>query len=173
MTNAKDLMRTRVVTVGPDTTLDEAARLFEKHGISGAPVVGPRRKLLGVVSQTDLLRRHQQEAANEVPAFYSDGETLGLVRPVDSASFARVEEVMTPAVLSAEEDTPVAALAAFMLARRIHRVVITRDGALRGLVTTMDLLRLLAAPAAAPARASRGRRASSGRRRSRRRPQAA
>jgi CBS domain-containing protein len=164
MLRAKDVMRARVITVGPETTIEEATRLFEDMGISGAPVVGTGRRLLGVVSRTDLLRRHQQEATSTVPAFYRDGEGVSLVRDGGSPGRASVAEVMTPAVLSAREDTPVDELARVMIARRIHRVVITRDDELRGIVTTMDLLGLLAArepsarrAAARPARGRRGR----------------
>lgn len=144
MLRAKDVMRTKVVSVGPQATLAETARLFAARRISGAPVLGPRRKLLGVVSQTDLLRRHRQEDEGEVPAFYKDGECVKISRGLDSAGEASVAEVMTPAALCAQEETPVDQLASFMLARRVHRVLFTRKGALRGIVTSMDLLRIVA-----------------------------
>lgn len=149
---AGDVMKTKVLTLGPQTTLSEAARLFAKEGISGAPVVGPGRKLLGVVSQADLMRRQAQ--ADKVPAFYKD-EAVELVEVGDSPGPTPVSKIMTPAVLCAAEDTPVAELARFMLAHRVHRVLITRRGALRGIVTTMDMLRLIAAPVAAARRGPR------------------
>lgn len=173
MISAKDIMRDRVVTLGPDMTLKEAAELFERAGISGAPVVGPGRKLLGVLSQTDLTRREREQEQNRVPAFYREGGLLRMARPLDSALLTRVSEVMTPAVLAADEGTPVRALAAIMVARRVHRVVIVRDGALRGIVTTMDILRVVAAggtsrPASGPAPRPRPGRRPEARSRSRR-----
>lgn len=140
---AKDIMQTRVVTLGPDMLLRDVGRMLERERISGAPVVGERRELLGVLSQTDLLRRYHARPA-EIPAFYRDGERVAVARYVDSPGETRVAEAMTPAVLSAEEDTPVRDLARFMLAKRIHRVVIVRNGKLRGIVTSMDLLGVLA-----------------------------
>lgn len=145
MLTAKDVMSRRVITIGPETKAVEAARLFARVGISGAPVVGPRRKLLGVVSETDLVRWHEQELTGDVPPFYREGERSASTRPVAPRDVTAAD-VMTPAVLSAREDTPIAELARFMLVNRIHRVVITERGVLRGLVTTMDLLRVLAAP---------------------------
>jgi CBS domain-containing protein len=143
MKAARDIMQTKLVTVRPDMTINEAGRLLERAGVSGAPVVGTRRKLLGVLSRADLLRRHQATPA-EIPAFYRDGDALALVKIVDAPGKALVAEVMTPAVLSAEERTPVKDLARFMLAKRVHRVVIVRNGALRGIVTTMDMLKVVA-----------------------------
>jgi signal-transduction protein with cAMP-binding, CBS, and nucleotidyltransferase domain len=55
----------------------------------------------------------------------------------------RVSAVMTPWVISVEEDTPVPELARQILAKKIHRVIITRDGRLCGIVTSLDLLRAL------------------------------
>jgi CBS domain-containing protein len=141
---AKDIMCRRVVTVTPDTTILDAVRLFERRGISGAPVVGPRRRLLGVVSQKDLLRRHREQETGEVPAFYREGDRVAFTTVTEAPGRARVAEVMTPAALCAREDAPVEQLARFMLARRVHRVVIVERGAVRGIVTTTDMLKVIA-----------------------------
>ncbi len=115
---AKDIMRKRVVTVTPRMTLKETAKLLAKHGISGAPVVGPQGKVIGVISQTDLVW-------------------------IENEPLRRVEQAMTPWGVSFEEDTPVKEIARQMLAKRIHRVIITRDGELCGIVTSMDMLHAL------------------------------
>lgn len=111
---AKDVMRKRVLTVRPETDLRELTRLLAAHGVSGAPVVGPEGDLIGVVSRTDLAR----------PA---EGDT--------------VAAVMTPWVVSFEEETDMVVIARQMLAKRIHRVVITREGRLCGIITSMDVIR--------------------------------
>ena len=119
-------MQSKVLSVHQETTLPELARLLTEHGVSGAPVVGSQGDLVGVVSQTDLVRQ-------------------------DHAG-ATVASVMTPWTVSFEEDTDIKELARQMLAKKIHRVVITREGRLCGIITTMDmvraLLRLVDAPAA-------------------------
>lgn len=114
---AKDIMHKRVISVGPSMTLKELAKLLSDRGITGAPVVSPDGKVLGVVSQTDLVREK--------------GEVVS------------VEQVMTPWAVSFEEDTPVRELARQMVAKHIHRIIITKDGELCGIVTSMDLLRVL------------------------------
>ena len=115
---AKDIMRKRVITVTPRMTLKETAKLLTKRGISGAPVVGPQGKVVGVISQTDLVW-------------------------VENDPMRRVEQAMTPWGVSFEEETPVKDIARQMLAKRIHRVIITRKGELCGIVTSMDMLRAL------------------------------
>ncbi len=104
-----------VQTVRPETELGELVRLLDARGVSGAPVIGPGGDLIGVVSRTDLMREPRV------------GST--------------VEAVMTPWTVSFEEDTEVAELARQMLAKNIHRVVITREGRLCGIVTPTDMLR--------------------------------
>ena len=116
---ARDIMRKQVLTVRPETTLRELARLLSSRGVSGAPVVGPQGDLIGVVSQTDLLRQRDEDS------------------PVAS--------VMTPWTVSFEEETEISELARQMLAKNIHRVVVTREGRLCGIITTMDMVRALLA----------------------------
>lgn len=143
---AKDIMRRKVVTVSGEMTLRELAKLFVEKRISGAPVVDGRQKLIGVVSQTDLVRYERETGvARAVPAYYRDHEEWVLARglQLEDPDFSRVEDIMTPAVLTADEMTPVTELAKTMLRRRIHRLVITRDGRLKGIVTTTDMLRAL------------------------------
>lgn len=116
---ARDIMHKRVLSVRPETTLHELTRLLSERGVSGAPVIGPEGDLIGVVSQTDLVR--QQRAG------------------------ATVASVMTPWTVSFEEDTDIKELARQMLAKKIHRLIITREGRMCGIITSMDMLRALLA----------------------------
>lgn len=128
---AKDLMTPYVATVGPLTTVSEAARLLTERRITGAPVVDAKGNLLGIVSQTDLVR-HQGGAGEHWP-----GEAAA------DAGQTPVLSLMTGSVVSCEEDTPLDEVARVMLDRRIHRVLVTREGRLCGILTAMDLLRAL------------------------------
>src|SRR5579883_2536233 len=154
---ARDVMNRRVVTLAPEMTVRQAADLLVLHRITGAPVVAPGGRLLGVVSQTDLVRRSRVPERERLPAFYQEEGRVVVAPAVEAADDVPVAQVMTPAVLEADEETPLADLARFMLRRRVHRVIIARDGRLRGIVTSMDMLRALARPARTRA-ASRRRR---------------
>lgn len=151
MMQVKDIMRKRVVTLQPWMTTHEAAQVFVDKDITGAPVVDADGKLVGVLSQTDLIRRQREASPDEeVPSFYREGGETARGFHVERPDQTRVEELMTPAVLSAEETTPVDQVAQVMLQRHIHRIMITRRGRLCGIVTSMDMLRALLALARGP-----------------------
>ena len=142
---AKEIMHKRVVTARPDTTLTELLKIFDDHRVTGVPVVGPQGHLVGVVSQTDLVRRERMASPRMVPDYHQlpDGGLRVSGFRMEIPKDVAVEAVMTPWVISFEEDTPVEELAQQMLAKQIHRVVITRDGLLCGIVTSLDLVRAL------------------------------
>lgn len=114
---ARDIMHKRVLAVHPETPLPELVELLTEHDISGVPVVGPKGDLVGVVSQADLLRRDHA------------GKT--------------VSAVMTPWSVSFEEDTDVRELARQMASKKIHRLIVTREGRLCGIISSMDMIRAL------------------------------
>lgn len=142
----KDIMCKNPITVTLDMTVRELARVFIDNHISGAPVVDRHGALLGVVSQTDLVRREREmNPASDIPNFYREGEkeTYGRGYQIEDPDFTRVKDVMTPAVLSCEEGAPVEDVARLMLSKHVHRIVVTREGRLSGIVTSMDMLRAL------------------------------
>lgn len=138
---ARDIMRKRVITASPEMTLHELADLLIEHQITGVPVVSQDGTLLGVISQTDLVR-HEQESkpSSEAPGYYRQEYVLPRGFQVESPDFTRVKDCMTPIVISALESDPVIELAETMLEQKIHRIVIAQGGKLRGIVTTVDLL---------------------------------
>ena len=141
---AKEIMRKKIITVGSWLTLPELAKVFEEHAITGAPVVDESGLVLGVVSQTDLVRS-RREASDGVPLYHKelDAPLAALGLHFEEVDQSRVEQIMTPGAISFDVETPVETLASAMLERHIHRVLITRSGRLVGIVTTMDLLRSL------------------------------
>lgn len=143
---AKDIMRRHVITVTREMTLRELTKLFIERKITGAPVVDAEGRLVGVISQTDIVRRDREIPPGvEIPDYYQEAERA-VYRSgyqIEDPDFTRVADVMTPAVLSAEEGTPVEELAKLMLRKHVHRIVVTRGGQLKGIVTSMDMLRAL------------------------------
>ncbi|MEK7232370.1 MAG: CBS domain-containing protein [Elusimicrobiota bacterium] len=140
-------MQRKVISVEADMSVRDAAKLFLEKKISGAPVLD-HGELVGMVSQTDLVRRNsrapetssqqqQQQTDDDKssrPAFYSH----------DLPDFHHVIDVMTPSVIASEETTPVRDLARLMLKKNIHRIIITRAGKLAGIVTTTDFMKIIA-----------------------------
>lgn len=145
-----EVMCDEVIKVDPEMTLPELAQLFTDRKISGAPVVDAGGRLLGVVSQTDLVRsRRELDYSGEPPSFYGEAGMIPSGFHVESIETTRARDVMTPVVHSADESTPVERLAALMLEKKVHRLILTRRGRLSGIVSSMDLLKALAARAAA------------------------
>lgn len=143
---AKDFMSKRVVTVTEEMTVAEVAKILIDKGISGLPVVDGHGRPIGVISQTDLVREERERPDQDRPhEFYGDAEKPFPYRGFQTRrpDMTRVSEIMTPMVIAAEEDTPLKELALMMLRKRIHRIVITRDGRIRGIISTLDILRAM------------------------------
>ncbi len=71
------------------------------------------------------------------------GEVLVRHMQLDLPVSTRVQEIMTPVAFLTEEDAPIREVARFMLRRHVHRIIITHNGKLAGIITSMDLLRAL------------------------------
>ncbi len=147
---AKDVMTTRVVTVRDDSTVAELAEVLLENEISGAPVVDENGQLSGVVSVQDLARQSAVEGdlASEEgnPEFFVRGweEQYGiddLRRLRIHTPSLTVRQVMTPAVFTVAEDDSIDDVAQTLVQAHIHRVLVTRDSMLVGIISSLDLLR--------------------------------
>lgn len=148
---AKDVMTRRVVTVGPGTPVPEVARLLLDRRISAVPVVDAGGRLLGIVSEGDLIRRPEVGGARRQSWWLS---LLG-GGGSDPAEYVRshggqAADVMTRDVVTVSEDTPVGDIARILEERRIKRVPVVRRGKVVGIVSRADLLRGLASVRARP-----------------------
>ena len=142
---AADVMVTKVVTVRPSDTVRDAAKVLLAKRISGAPVVDEDGRLLGVISEADLIRR--VEIGTE-PHRASWLELLtgnaNLAAEYLKARARKVEDVMTRRVITATPDTPLNDVARLLEKRRIKRLPIIDDGKVVGIVSRANLLQALA-----------------------------
>ncbi|MER7467293.1 CBS domain-containing protein [Streptomyces sp. NPDC097981] len=129
-----DLMTDEVVSVTPDTPFKDVAKLLAQHDVSGVPVLDDEDRVVGVVSQTDLLA-----CAAPLP---HPGPQTGTPTPPPAASAI----MSTPAITVRAEET--AADAARLMTRRgIERLpVVDVEDRLVGIVTRRDLLRMFVRP---------------------------
>jgi CBS domain-containing protein len=152
--SAKDLMTTDVHTVEADWPLTRVAQFLVDHEISGAPVVDDGT-LVGVISLTDLARHNSGPGSpvSERPSAYyrHELEDQYAEEEIENLHFAEADEettaehVMTPQVYDVNEHTSIQQVAQVMHRGGIHRVFVTQDGALRGIITAMDMLKVVAA----------------------------
>lgn len=138
-----ELMNPDVVTLRPEHSLVEAQQILSSKSVSGAPVVDASGRVIGVVSQNDLVRRaaHPDTVAQAGQFFSSVEEYADLGTTPVAPSSQHVSDVLTPRVYSVNRDTGVAVAANIMRERRIHRLLVIDKGVLVGIVSSLDLLR--------------------------------
>ena len=146
---AKDIMNRDILSVGMDWSMDQLADYLIENAISGAPVTD-QGKLRGVVSLTDIVRYKSMPGtdsrSNDPHEYYirtserrfSPGDMESF--HIDTESLITVRDIMTPMTFNVTENTSLQRVADAMLRGRIHRVFVTRDDVLVGIITTMDIL---------------------------------
>jgi CBS domain-containing protein len=153
--NARDVMTTEVITVSPQTTVQELARILSDKGISGAPVVDADNRLIGLVSEGDLLHRAETGTERRVQrrrSWWLDSVAAEeeQAREYVKAHGRTVADIMTPNVISVAATTDLADIAMLLETKRIKRVPVVEDGRLIGIVSRANLVRALATTSSAP-----------------------
>ncbi|RCK71856.1 MAG: CBS domain protein [Anaerolineae bacterium] len=120
-----------VITITPDTPLQEALALMRKEKVRRFPVVDKHGKLVGIVSEKDLL--------NASP---SDATTLSIWEVNYWLSKVKVEEIMTKEVITTCVDCPIEEAARVMADRKIGALPVMEDDRLVGIITETDLFKI-------------------------------
>lgn len=138
---AANVMTSVPVTVHPETTLAEAARVMLEHQVGSVPVVDAAGRLVGILTESDLLRR---------PGLDDDGKHVIWLKAFLNPSMLSVDyvqthnrpvgEVMTRNPVSVEPEDTLAAVAAAMRHNSVKRLPVLEEGTLVGMVSMSDLL---------------------------------
>lgn len=145
-TTAKEIMVKDVITVKLDTTIEELSDILLENGISGAPVVDDDNRLLGVVSEADIIVK---DADLHFPRVF---KLLGGIIYLESLNkfkkdlfkhmATKVKDIMTDKVKTARADTPVNKIANIMLEKNINRVPVVDDqNRVIGIIARSDIVR--------------------------------
>jgi CBS domain-containing protein len=113
---AKDIMTRDVISAGPTATVKELAQMLVRQQISGAPVVNKKGRIVGVVSEADIVAKKGKQ----------------------------VKDIMSKNVSSVAEETPVEEIAALMATHKISRVPVMRGEKLVGIVSRADIVGAIA-----------------------------
>lgn len=147
MLKARDIMTAKVITVTPETTVADLARLLASHNIGGAPVVDAAGNLLGVVTESDLI---DQTKKIHIPTVIAILDSLiFLERPdkmeKDIRKFAgsTVADIYSKKPLTVTEDTPLDELATIMAEKNVHTLPVIRAGRLVGVIGKGDIIKTL------------------------------
>lgn len=152
---ARDVMTRNVVSIDPDATVLQAARLMLQHRISGLPVIDADGTLVGVLSEGDFLRRRETETERRRSRWLEFLMGPGRIAAEYSHTHgSKVGEVMTQDVRTADEDSALEDIVEMMERHRIKRVPIMRGGKVAGIVTRSNLMHAMVSMArSAPAEA--------------------
>jgi CBS domain-containing protein len=139
-----------VITVKPDTTIEDLARLLMKHQINGTPVVDDNGNLKGVVTENDLIsknsRLHIPTIFRLFDAFIPLGASRLEVEIKKMAAFA-VGDICTRDVITVDDETSVEEIATIMTEKKIHLLPVLKEGKLIGIIGKKDLIRGMAGEA--------------------------
>jgi CBS domain-containing protein len=116
---ARDIMTSKVCTISPEASVQEIAQLLSQHRISGAPVVDSTGKIIGIVTEADIISKVNREGM-------------------------RVSDIMSHEIIAVDEETPVGDIAQLLSERKIKRVPVVRDGKLVGIVSRADIVNAVA-----------------------------
>lgn len=147
----KAFMSPEILSVYEGWSIKRLAGFFVKHNVTGAPVVAADHTLVGVVSQTDVIRFESSSPSDyqierAVQFYYGpDANTLteaDIQHLKEKATeTCTVNAIMTPRVISMDIDTPAGDACKKMVKENLHRLFVTEEGRVVGVVTAMDFLR--------------------------------
>jgi CBS domain-containing protein len=148
-----DVMQREILAVDAGWSLEELADFLVDNSISGAPVVAEDDELVGVVSLTDIVRQNRLQEHGSGAQDMHDVYLFELDRQMGKDELRElhiqyetpvmVRDIMTPMIFSVSEDTSVQEVAETMLKGRIHRVFVTSENRLTGIVTALDMLKVI------------------------------
>ncbi|MFO7667934.1 MAG: CBS domain-containing protein [Desulfobacterales bacterium] len=147
MLTVKDIMKTDVISVSPETEITYATKLLLENHINGVPVIDKNGKLVGIICQSDVIA---QQKKLPIPSFFSflDGfislsSMKNLEKEVKKISAVAVSQAMTPNPVTVRPDTVIEVVAALMVDSNYHTIPVVEGGKLVGIVGKEDVLRTL------------------------------
>ena len=143
---ADQIMTTDVMTVHVDTTIEEVARLLTTRRVGSVPVVDDDNRVVGVVNDEELFTSELgiPFSAVRVPALFEKWARPDRVAEIyANARRNTAREVMSHEFVCVDTNASVGHITQLMVERNLHRVLVTRNDRLAGIITRLDLIRVL------------------------------
>lgn len=148
MATAKDIMTKEVITVTTDVTIEGLARIFTKHDISGAGVVDEDGKLIGIVTENDLIKMEQRlhipTVINIFDAVIYLGSSKRFEEDIKRMAATKVEDIFKKDVVTISESSTIEEIATIMSEKNIHHLPVVKKGKLVGIVGKKDIVKAIA-----------------------------
>jgi CBS domain-containing protein len=147
MLKAKDIMTVKIVTVSPETKIDQAAKLLLENHFNGLPVVDQGGSLKGIICQDDLI---VQQKRFPLPSIFTilDGvipltSSKHLEKEIQKMAATTVGQAMTTEPVTVDPETTIEEIVTLMVQKNIHTLPVVQKGKLVGIVGKEDILRTL------------------------------
>lgn len=145
MLNASDIMSTSVITVKKGTPLAELAEILYKHHINGVPVVDDDGLLIGIICESDLIRKDKKLHIPTVVAlfdavFYLESSKK-MEKEIQQFNATTVGELFTREVVTVDEKTPIDEIATLMTQKKYYTIPVMDGDRLVGIVGKGDVIR--------------------------------
>lgn len=148
MKNASDIMTREVITVSPETTVQQLAQILASNGISGAPVVDKAGRLIGVVTESDLIDQnkkvHIPTVVSILDSFFFLENPEKMEQEMRKMAGATVADIYTSPAVTVSENTPVDEIATIMSEKNVHTLPVVEGGQLKGVIGKKDIIRTIA-----------------------------
>ena len=145
MLTARDIMTKEVITVQEDMTIEALGRIFIEKRISGAPVIDNKEKLVGIVTENDLVRKnsrlHIPTVVRIFDAFVPLGGTDRVEEEIRRMSASTVSEICTRTVVTVAPDATLQDVSSLMFEKGVHLIPVLDAGRIVGIIGKIDIIR--------------------------------
>ncbi len=145
MPSAKDIMTSNVVTIHKDASTQELAELFIQHKVNGIPVVDDEKKLMGIVTEGDLIDQNKNLHIPTVISLFDAviylESSQKFEEEVKKLSGTKVEDIYTPNVITVEQNATIDECATIMAEKHVHTLPVMDNGKLIGIIGKLDLIK--------------------------------
>jgi CBS domain-containing protein len=144
---AEQIMTTDVMTVHAETTIEDVARLLTTRRIGSVPVVDDENRVVGVVNDEELFTSEKgiPFSAVRVPVLFEKWAQPDRAAEIyASARRNTARDVVSFEFVCVDVNASVGHITQLMVERNLHRVLVTRNERLAGIITRLDLIRMLA-----------------------------
>jgi CBS domain-containing protein len=145
MLTAKDIMTRNVVTVKPETSIEELASILVKNEISGVPVLDDAGSLFGIVTENDLISRNKRLHIPTVVSFLDAAIYIESSRKfkeeVQRMAATKVGDICIRKVVTIAGETTVVDIATIMAEKKVHLLPVVEGGKVVGIVGKRDMVK--------------------------------
>ncbi len=148
MRSSSDIMTRSVITVKKETTVKELARILTKHGISGAVVVNNEDKVIGIVTESDLIfqnkKLHIPSVVTILDSYFFLENPDKMEQEIEKMVGATVGDIFSEDAVTVQEDTTITEIATIMSEQHVHTLPVLKDNTLVGVIGKKDIIKTIA-----------------------------